>query len=42
LDFIGKPAPFCRYCDSKRRSCDNPWRVLRRKLGEYAVLPQEK
>jgi hypothetical protein len=39
LDFIGKPVPFCRYCDTKRRSYDNPWRVSRRELGEYVAGP---
>jgi hypothetical protein len=39
LDFIGKPVPFCRYCDTRRRSYDNPWRVSRRELGEYVVGP---
>jgi hypothetical protein len=41
LDFIGKPVPFCRYCDVRHRSYDNPWRVSGREIDEY-VLETEK
>ncbi|MDR2648532.1 MAG: radical SAM protein [Clostridiales bacterium] len=37
LDFICKPVPFCRYCDVKNRTYDNPWGLSKREIGEWII-----
>lgn len=37
LEFISHPVPFCRFCDVKSRTYDNPWHISRRKIGEWVA-----
>jgi hypothetical protein len=38
MTFLSKPIPFCRYCDVKRRTYDNPWSTTKRKIDEWIVI----
>lgn len=35
LDFLAKPIPFCRYCNVKGRTFDNPWAVSKKEIEEW-------
>lgn len=37
LDFLSKPIPFCRFCDVKNWTFDNPWRTSKREIGEWVL-----
>jgi hypothetical protein len=37
LEFVAKPVPFCRFCDVKRRTYDNPWRTSKREISEWVI-----
>jgi hypothetical protein len=37
MDFLCKPVPFCRYCDVKKRTFDNPWHTSKCEIGEWVV-----
>jgi len=37
LDFISKPVPFCRFCNVKARTDDNPWHLSKREITEWTV-----
>jgi organic radical activating enzyme len=37
MDFLARPIPFCRYCDVKKRTFDNPWHISERALGEWVI-----
>jgi hypothetical protein len=37
LEFVAKPVPFCRFCDVKHRTYDNPWRTSKREISEWVI-----
>lgn len=38
FDFIAKPVSFCRFCDVKHRTYDNPWQISKRDICEWVLL----
>lgn len=37
LDFLSRPIPFCRFCDVKNWTFDNPWHISKREIGEWII-----
>jgi hypothetical protein len=37
MDFLAHPVPFCRYCDVRKRTYDNPWHVSKGVIGEWVA-----
>jgi len=37
LDFLCSPVPFCRFCDVKNRTYDNPWRISSCSIDEWVM-----
>lgn len=35
LDFLSKPIPFCRYCNVKKRTVNNPWARSKKDISEW-------